>query len=475
MRNSKLLLSFVSATFIIFFSFFDFRLGLATLLAALLISTLDRNYKPLLIFLLIGLLLFKNILTSSLSYHFDNELTKISLTINQGLDFILCVTALIYLSAARPKLLIPSKRFLLYILSIFFCYATALLKVDISSATISLRMLLYPLALYLTGRITISLGVKKYDIFQTFVSFGVISVIFIAFEVSFPDLVYEITGAHQYISLKLGLPFPLSAEQLVQRNTRYLFNSELLKNISMLRPLGTLLHPISLGYLLSFCSLLLISKGKVITPIVLMLGIAILGTKGPLLTWFICVLLYWIPHKGKHENRIFITSLILLLTTYVATTFSLGLSSGNPHMVKLLWAIGQLPSVLFGRGLGSAGVQSSIASGSDEVGFSDTGLGVLIGQFGIFSILIYLFYLSLATAGITSRDTSERMISLFVICVLANSIFQEEGFSPYSLGIGLFYLGSCSLTKWKHKREEDSFSRQQRWPLDSTVKNNGKS
>lgn len=425
---------------LILFTVADYIFGAILFLTVIIVATSKSQNKEILFLLFITLFFFKNILASLFINYASPETSRQSLTVIQGFDFLSGIAVIICFTLFSSKYqAAPQKRIILFLTIIFAMYLLGISKNGFAAATVNLRMLIYPILLYWVG-VLISNNRPRFSyIFFLFKSFGLIALVMLVFEILYPVSVYETSGAALYMSMKLDLPNVISASELLERNTRAFFNFELFKDIEALRPLGILLHPISLGYLLCLISLLSIADRKYILAVIFLLGMLVMGSKGPAIAWSLSIL-YLVVWRFL-SRRLFILTLIITLSAYVFYSYYFGLTIGNPHMVKLQWAIMQIPNVLLGNGIGSSGVFAASAE-EDEFGFSDTGLGAIIGQIGILAAAFYLFYFSIIIPRFNTLDRREFMTASYAAIVLSNSFFQEEGLSPYSLGVSLLFLGT---------------------------------
>lgn len=338
-----------------------------------------------------------------------------------------------------------------------FVYFLGIIDNGLTPATIYYRFMIYAFLLYHAGvffsRDERFLVLLKFFIF----CFFVFSVILLFLELAFTEDFYYIFSFNDYFSKKMNVGYFLAPEEFYLKNNKYLFNFEGFKEIKVMRPYGALLHPISLGYFFSIVSVYLFYRKHYFLFLLSALLVVIMGAKGAAISLAMTIFVYVVlVHSCFSRSKVFLV-LVFLSIALSCLLFYIGFSVGNPHMVKLAWSINEVLNAPFGKGLGSSGVFSSIGSGNDESLFKDSGLAVLLGQFGVLSIIVYFVYYNIVYRCFACFWGSRLVLfPILAVFVLMNSFFQEEGFSPYSLGLCLFLMGVWSekyKSEGKYKSE----------------------
>ncbi|MBW6391996.1 hypothetical protein [Billgrantia antri] len=333
------------------------------------------------------------------------------------------------IAAGSMKIVLP---LFLGLLSSYFLYGW-LAGNGLAASAAYLRLYLFPFLFFLLG-----LVVRPYNVtpilFAIFVAYGAL----LAFEYVAPQSFYQVTNMADYYSLKMGKLF--TPETLAERNVRKFFNFELFPDIHAYRPLGALGHPISSSYLFLFFSLWFFCHRRRVLAALALVASLVFGVKGSVIALGLIVI-FEILYRIRMRPRLFFAAMFTVVLGYLLLAYLVGFRVGNPHMVKVAGALFHIPENVLGGGLGFGGSMSrSLVEGPQ---FDDSVLAVGLSQLGLLGIiLVYTFYLALIrrVALPFLEESTVRLAFFYCIALMANSVFQEEGFSPYALGLALFML-----------------------------------
>lgn len=429
----------------IFFSseigpFFPFLLTLMGLFTIILSFPISVPYFYLF------LLFFSNILISINSGYISEFEMKVLL----GLDF-LVLSLLSCYAFIKDRTKIYSL-VIFPITLICFYYLFGIINNGFLEATIYFRLLIYGiLTFYLGNVLGAKLNKKSLELFL--LSIGILMVIFSSLEFFLPHTIYEIFNINTYLELKYPLKEIHTVDDAVELNTRRLFNTNILDNILVLRPIGIILHSISSAYIFAiFFSFALFLK-KYIFALIFIFGIVISGSKGAIAI-VVIVCGYEVLKKINLFNN---WTLIFGISLYIIATSIVSYVKLDPHIYSVLATLNHFSDNLWGQGMGYGG---SIISGYnkelslDEIN-GDSGFAVLLNMMGIFGLTIYLFYIQLIKKLMKSYRINSNITPMItaLIALIANSIFQEEAFTSYSLGILMFLIGTYFNTYFIHPKK----------------------
>jgi type IV secretory pathway VirB2 component (pilin) len=125
-----------------------------------------------------------------------------------------------------------------------------------------------------------------------------------------------------------------------------------------------------------------------------------------------------------------------------------GLNSFDPHAYSLMATLKNIPFNPLGQGMGFGGVLTTGTNFSLEEEISgDSGLAVLLNMMGLLGIVYYYFLMKFKCL-IDKDDESSlsRMVGFMLVASVFNSVVQEEGFSPYFLGVVMIF---AAISYWK--------------------------
>lgn len=356
-----------------------------------------------------------------------------------GIDFAILFGLLAFLASAcqmEPAMAYRPMRNAMFLflglLGAYFAYGW-LSGNGLAASAAYLRLYLYPFLFFLLG-----LFVRPFDITPILKLFLITFVGMLVFEYVAPQSFYQLTNMPGYYSLKMSRDF--TSTSLVERNVRDLFNFELLAHVKAYRPLGTLGHAISSSYLFFFFMLWFFCRRQYVLAITGLFACLAFGVKGSVLALALIVI-FEVMYRSRLRHDWLFFSMFLIVLVYLMLALIVGVHIDNAHMVKVAGAIVHIPENFMGGGLGFGGSMSrSMVEGPQ---FDDSVLAVGLSQLGLLGIiLVYTFYLALIrrVALPFLQDDKVRLALFYCIALLANSVFQEEGFSPYALGLALFML-----------------------------------
>ncbi len=416
-------------------------LGLGSLFIVSML-TLIPTYRRWGYWLFFSLMLFSNLSISILSPLLPD---RFSMNILFGLDFFFAGLLLWWnFQQAHCRLPLSSPWtsvvfYLLLCLTLLF-YSKGILFNGFSHATIYLRMLIYPFMLYLLGRYA-STYLSAEKVKQWFITIGLLFGLLLLIEILAPLSYYSFLNVNHYVATKKELS-ALSVTDLLTKHTVRFFNSNWFKHFKVLRPLGAFMHPISTAYFFVLNLMLCLSYESLIMGGFFVIMIFLCGSKGAMASAVALIFFYFI----KRKKPIKAYWVILTGLGYVICSYFIGLKSDNSHFYSLTASVLSLPGNLLGQGFGYGGsVTTGVKRTLDFVTINgDSGLAVLLNMTGIFTPFFYLGYM-VVLYDLWKKDhllTSTKVPYLiFFVFLLANSIFQEEGFSPYGMGLLMFLSG----------------------------------
>ncbi|WP_446019685.1 hypothetical protein [Billgrantia sp. Q4P2] len=356
-----------------------------------------------------------------------------------GIDFAILFGMLAFLVPAchqQPAIAAQPLRntlvLFLGLLGVYFVYGW-LAGNGLSASAAYLRLYLFPFLFFLLG-----LLVRPHGVTPILLAFFGVFAGLLAFEYVAPMKFYQLTNMADYYSLKMSNVF--TPDTLAERNARKFLNLELLPDIRAYRPLGVLGHPISSSYLFLFFALWFHCRRQRTLAALALIGCLAFGVKGSVLALGL-IIGFEVLYRARLRRRLLLAAMFAVVLGYLLLAYLVGFEIGNPHMVKLAGALYHVPENFLGGGLGFGGSMSrSMVEGPQ---FDDSVLAVGLSQLGLLGIIaVYTFYLALIrrVALPLLHHGTVRLAFFYCIALLANSVFQEEGFSPYALGLALFML-----------------------------------
>jgi hypothetical protein len=268
-------------------------------------------------------------------------------------------------------------------------------------------------------------------------------------EISNPLAFYDFIHAPTFMALKFPDEMFYSSMDVLEYQTRPLFNMALSGDVQSLRFSGPNMHPISYGYVLAVAGLVALSLGHYwfIVPAIGLIAIA--GVKGPLILLLGGTALYLIWSKTR-SRWLTVTGFVIFSSSYIGIGIVHGLSHGDYHVVGLLGGVQGFLSNPLGHGIGVGGNLSS-AKGAhfDWQEFQNWGasfglesaIGVLLYQMGIGGTVVMWTYMKVLRTGWwrqgvqPKRARYDDILFAAIAVVIVNGVFQEEAYSPYALGL----------------------------------------
>ncbi|EYS86056.1 hypothetical protein CF68_07940 [Cupriavidus sp. SK-4] len=301
-------------------------------------------------------------------------------------------------------------------------------------------------------------------------------------EFFFPEYLYTLVSADAFQRLKFADTATAgqvsSIQDLINNSTRSYLNlsGQYGLDLAFMRIMGPNFHAISFAYALSFLALIEYAEKRFITFLIAATLVLLIGAKGPLFIITLSIATLVIANRGR-RLRLSRFALIAMLLIYAVVGVSYGVKSADYHILGFLAGVHGFKEKPLGRGVGVGGNLSELGK-SDEKNFNEfqnqgvasfaleSGLGVLLYQIGIFTILIFWFFskiIKLLRKDIGPGNFRIRTITASAIAtLLITGIFQEEVFSPAAWGLWMLLAGiligkispvlSTKPTKLEHSR-----------------------
>ena len=409
----------------------------------------------------LGLLLFSNLSSSIFSPLLAD---KTALNVLFGLDFLLA-SLLLWWNFLKDRGHLPVTDriisvllYLLFALAALF-YLKGLFNNGFSYATIYLRMILYPFILFLLGGYAAT-HLQADKIRQLSVATGILLGLLLIIEILIPADYYTFLNVNHFFVLKSGRSY-LTVNELIDLKTIKFFNSNWGQNFLYLRPFGGFLHPISTAYFFTFNLMLCLAANSLPVAALFFLLIILCGAKGALICALALIGFYCLEKRKPIKFRWVVLSAI----GYIVCAYLIGLKNFNPHFYSLTASLLAIPENLWGQGFGYGGsVTTGVKYTYDFVAISgDSGLAVLLNMIGICAPFVYLAYIAVLHSFRKESKLAEpsRFIYSVMFCfLLANSLFQEEGFSPYGMGLLMFFIGfECRSDKLEEHKVKQAVAK----------------
>jgi hypothetical protein len=221
---------------------------------------------------------------------------------------------------------------------------------------------------------------------------------------------------------------------------------------------GTIINPVSNGYIIAITGLVAVSVKRsywliLVVPLLLAVGVkgASVLLAGSLLLW-----LFW---RSVHNRKLLLIAGLIGGTLYVAATLYIGLSNQDYHALGFMGGVHSLTSTPIGHGLGVGGNVSDQANAGmhweGKGGFRSAGVdfalesavGVMFYQMGFASFVIigtFVTFLLTAPLGRTRNyvmPTRSDIMFFGLGFIMLNGIFQEEAYAPYAAGLLMLLVG----------------------------------
>jgi hypothetical protein len=357
--------------------------------------------------------------------------------------------------------------------------------VPVTSALVYLREFSAPLL-----AVVIGIDVGRTWSFRTiglcFLSSAMLSMLLSLVEYCYPIDFYGLTNAVNYYQLKYsqnpGTNIFYTPADVVLNETSNFFNvtgGEADTGWSNFRFGGTVMHPISMAYVLALFGLLAVSLRQAYWLFLIVPMMLLIGVKGASILLIGCLALYFV-WTTVHNVKLLSTFAALLAIAYVGYGLWVGIQNQDFHVIGFLGGFNSLISTPWGHGIGAGGNLSAKAvSGfhwTGAGGFQSAGadfalesaVGVLFYQMGVASFVIFATFLVLlakAPLGQSSRFVLPQRSDLmfFALGAIAiNGVFQEEAYAPYAAGMLMLFCGVLIGNGRRYSMSESSIVRNSR-------------
>lgn len=412
--------------------------------------------RPLFLAVLLVSILFQNLL---LSFHADLVGDPTSFQILLGSNFLFAALGGALAAVRLTKAaLTPAARRTLW-LALLFLLATALyagygaVESSAVSASIYFRFNVFGPLLLLCG-LYLGLRVGRGFFLHLLTFAGVALVLLGLLELFFPLETYSFFRAGDYLALKFPDKFELhDAAGLIEATTRRWLNlsGAVGPAFETLRLQGPALHPISYAYFLAFTALALAFFGQRLLPLMLAALLLFVGGKGALVYLALPFAAYGV-YVMTGNVRLFLAALFVLLLAYIGGIMAYGLMTRDLHVLGLIAGVEGLLLHPFGHGVGVGGNMSDLARAErDSALFRQEGApfalesaaGVLVYQMGIGAALLFglVALLGRQLAALAKAEPRALLLLAGLLTLFANSLFQEEAFSPAGWGLLMLFIG----------------------------------
>lgn len=344
--------------------------------------------------------------------------------------------------APRAITLVRSMMFALAIVAGWGIVSAAAFGAEVNAAFASLRNVTAPIIFLLVGLLAAQwASPRRYIKYLVWLTIAVS--LFGFYERFFTTRFWQ---THNLAGLWELKEIPVSVITLVPPN---FYSSEMIGGKQTIRMVSGFADPVNFGTFLFIgaAGALFLGRRGAATLAVVCTVFAI--SKGALLG-FLVLAVIWARYKA--DRVMFYLALAALGAVagyFYLFTISNSTGSTTAHVNGFLAAFTELPGAPLGHGLGKAGVVGRLFSqGSSESTVSESGIGVIIGQLGLFGIVGYgIFFLTLFRRCVRLPDTSERVLAVGGLLAFAtNAAFNEVALSPnscapYFIVIGLLLGG----------------------------------
>jgi len=249
---------------------------------------------------------------------------------------------------------------------------------------------------------------------------------------------YELLNVNSFSELKYHMPGKGDVDRISHDDETLVeaMTTILPFNIQVNRLLGPVFHPVTYGYIilfasvwLSFCQTRQLNlKPFILFPLTFIL--LALSSKGALLIYIFLFFYYLLFH---FENKILLKkSVIFFIICYFASLALLAIfttTSLNDHLQFLFNAIVRLQYFPFGSPIGFTSK-------------ADTFVGLLIYNYGLFSIVLIISLCKILFFKVSFNATSknQQLLLIYLILLCINSIIHVEPFAIASLYFPLLLL-----------------------------------
>lgn len=337
---------------------------------------------------------------------------------------------------------------------------------DTMDAVVYFRSTITPVACFLIGFLVVLL--YRFDSVSGLVAMAVAAALYGYCELFFTLDFLSLFNGDKYITLQMVKQIEAGYWEEVMQETGFVFRGlgdTFLTNAFNLpmfadilppvwRIAGPNFHPISYAYALSIMSVVLLTRGRWLLPLLFLPLLLIIGSKGALVLLLVAglatLVLRW---TGPRIAALFV---IAASVAWVGLAIVLGMRSGDYHVLGFFAGLRDFLHNPAGQGLGIGGNLSSDAAALDwdaaqASGASDvpveSSVGVMLYQMGVGAFVFFGFLFAIATTFLRKfLATADReYLAGFVLVVVlsANAVLQEEAFySPLALGLVLLITGA---------------------------------
>lgn len=331
---------------------------------------------------------------------------------------------------------------------------------------VQFRQLMSPIALYLLGRFLFVKKERADEFLKFFVKVSVMACIFGFLErFILGDSFWVNIGIVEYMHSKGMGSWAYAAGGLP--GNFYTFDFVTFIGTSLRRMVSFVADPTLFGQYLVFPLAILVftnlfsRKKTVFYFLILIISLLLTLSKGGMLSFAVVVLFK--VFRSKYRPLGFVLMSLLGAALVVILSNAEKFSSLPSHLKGLTHNFTVIADDPFGLGLGMAGNFANLyANGnSGEIGAGESFIGMIVGQLGIFSILIFLFFIILVNFFRKNRikdvyiRNSSNLMAATLIGTLCSSIISESAISFISAGI-IFLIGGVFVTiKSNYKSEEN--------------------
>lgn len=404
-------------------------------------------------------LIYQNWFISILSIGMDYE----GFTALQGTNF----AALVVMGAVSLLRLTSTRRWrhlnghLLFMVKLALLAAAGYALYGMSKSGLTSAAVYFREATSLVLTIPIGLDVGRIWSFKTigaaFVISAALSIMVSLLEIAAPAPYYDAINAPNYMNLKYTKIEPAtgpradanyfeSGKQLADENRSVFFNvTGSNSNATSFKFMGTIIHPISYGYILAGVTIVAVAVGMSPWLWITLPMLAMIGTKGAALLVFFTFDLWFVWYVTRNSRFLLATGTVLMIA-YVGFGILSGMRNDDYHVLGFLGGVHGLMADPIGHGLGVGGNFSPQAEQNFKWStFQHSGLdfalesavGVLIYQMGLASAAIFgVIVLLLKNAGLHLRSPRRQdIVFLALATVTVNGVFQEEAYTAYACGL----------------------------------------
>jgi hypothetical protein len=184
-----------------------------------------------------------------------------------------------------------------------------------------------------------------------------------------------------------------------------------------------------------------IGKKRYISLLILLIGLLSTLSKGGILSVFIIVIFVLLNSKFKKVGLSLLTVLVLFvgILLFNAEKFS----SLPAHLNGLFQNIKLLIEYPFGMGLGQSGNLAKLYS-SKVTGSGESYFGMMIGQIGIFSIVMIAFFWFAYFRFNSFDNNHNKLFQSLTISLFISSLLSESAVSFISAGLVFIFMGIFS-------------------------------